>query len=170
MKTEINNKIKEILEEDVESSSKPLEVTEADKIRFINDVRSRSVAEGKSEDFQKTCDCDPRTLSSDKLDSKYKSVQKWAVENLDNKNGIFKNDKMEKTIIKEADDRIKQGFNTLVLAKKSLEEAQSQLTMNLGYHFMELNNAELTVINEGIETARKGLEQLAVKIRRQLKV
>lgn len=75
-----------------------------------------------------------------------------------------------KVIIKEADERIKNGFNTLVLAKKSLEEAQTQLKMNLGYHFLEIYDQPLTAINNDIKAAIEKLEQLAKQIRTQLKV
>jgi len=79
-----------------------------------------------------------------------------------------------KIVLAEADERIKNGFNTLIAAKKSLEEAQTQLKMNLGYHFLEIYgdkpDSPLTLINNDVRAAIEKLENLARQIRTQLKV
>jgi len=82
-----------------------------------------------------------------------------------------KNKTMDKRNLKEGDDdkRISSAFQTLALAKKSLEEANTQLVINLGYHFQKLYEMDLTELNNTIETARKQIEVLSKKIRTQLK-
>jgi len=84
---------------------------------------------------------------------------------------VTENKMSEKKQIKEADDdkRISSAFQTLALAKKALEEASTQLILNLGYHFQKLYESDLTELNNTIEIGRKQIETLSKKIRTQLK-
>ena len=173
MKINIEDKIKSILEEDLVSSSNTLleknekDLTKeevllnTDKIRFINDTRSRAIPEGKTEDFKKVCSGDPRELSSKELDTKFKAALKWAEENLDQKQGLptepnelenkEKKTKKEnimsdnKPVIKEAtagksDSRIQEGYKVFQEAIRLMQEASNKLQTELNYHFMQLGD------------------------------
>jgi hypothetical protein len=87
------------------------------------------------------------------------------------KNEDIMSDKNKEVIQEAGDDdkRISTAFAILAAAKKALEEANSQLVINLGYHFQKLYEQDLTEINNTIESARKQIEILAKKIRVQLK-
>jgi hypothetical protein len=84
----------------------------------------------------------------------------------------MKDNKDNKGIIKEdnADDkRIQSAFVVFANAKKALEQAQTEITINLGYHFTTLFQAPLTQLNDTIESARKQIEVIAKEARAKLK-
>ncbi len=105
----------------------------------------------------------PKTVISKTVEVKINPEQE---ENIKTENKMS-----EKKQITEADDdkRISSAFQTLALSKKALEEANTQLVINLGYHFQKLYEMDLTEINNTIESARKQIEVLSRKIRTQLK-
>jgi uncharacterized protein YegL len=77
-----------------------------------------------------------------------------------------------KDVLKEDnndDKRIQSAFVTFANAKKALEQAQTEITINLGYHFTTLFQAQLTQLNETIESARKQIEVIAKEARTKLK-
>lgn len=87
---------------------------------------------------------------------------------------INENKTMEpnKKVIKEEasdDKRIQSAFVTFANAKKALEAADTELTINLGYHFQTLFAEQLTTLNETIESARKQIEAIAKDARTKLK-
>lgn len=212
----IEDKIKQILEEEIQSSSNILsdieqleeligkkvvlenkdktkeEVLDAEKVRFINDTRSRSIPEGKIEDFLKICNGDPRELSSKELDAKFKKALKWAAENLDQKVGIAnKSEKLEtkkentmsdnKKVITEAEKGnpvVDKAFNILTVAANNLSAVKISLKSDLNAKVAQLANtakegdenpnANLTAILQNINNAIDGLETLVPKLRKLL--
>ena len=75
----------------------------------------------------------------------------------------------KKKLLKEADSRIIDAMKVFASAKTSLDESKTTLVMNLSYHFHELYATELTQINAEIATAVESINNLAMKIRKQLK-
>jgi len=75
----------------------------------------------------------------------------------------------EKKLLKEADSRVLDAVKVLANAKSNLDEAQTILIMNLSYHFQQIYGEDLTQINGEITQAINSLNELAKKIRTQLK-
>jgi len=75
----------------------------------------------------------------------------------------------QKKLLKEADSKVLDAVKVLANSKASLDEAQTMLIMNLSYHFQQLYSEDLTVLNSKITEAIEAVNNLAKKIRVQLK-
>jgi len=167
---------------------------DADKIRFINDTRAKALTidglEGEvTKSFLKICDCNPRTLSTKELDTKFKAVQKWAKENLEKKpslptepqdlENIEKKTKKEnimtsKKVIQEANKEsqgtIKSALDTVGSGISSLTDIEKFLRKDLPWQFVKLYNPDLTALLQNLTSTREQLFALIDKIKTDLKV
>jgi hypothetical protein len=78
-------------------------------------------------------------------------------------------DTKDKLLFKEADNRVLDAIKVLANSKASLDQGQTMLVMNLSYHFQKLYGVELGEINSKVSEAIKALNDLAQKIRVELK-
>jgi len=153
------------------------EVSPKGQAEYINDIKSRAAAAGKTEEFAKICECDPTKLSDKEVSAKYKKAEKFAEEELDQQEGhpekpneVKEHTMSDKELVQEDDKRIDKAFQTLVACKKAIAEAQDQLTFNLSHHFLKIYDQQLTEIDEHLNSAKAAVATLGKTIRNQLKM